>query len=62
MGRNKQQSFFCFDGRIVDFVYNCQRDYFIFFGCNDEKATLDALADRVMGDRYDEMGMAIING
>jgi aryl-alcohol dehydrogenase-like predicted oxidoreductase len=27
-----------------------------------EQATLDALADRVMGDRYDEMGMAIING
>jgi aryl-alcohol dehydrogenase-like predicted oxidoreductase len=29
---------------------------------DDELATLDALADRVMGDRYDEMGMAIING
>jgi len=29
---------------------------------DDEQATLDALADRVMGDRYDEMGMAIING
>jgi len=29
---------------------------------NDERVTLDALADRVMGDRYDEWGMAIING
>jgi aryl-alcohol dehydrogenase-like predicted oxidoreductase len=29
---------------------------------NDERATLDALADRVMGDRYDEWGMASING
>ncbi len=29
---------------------------------DDEQAALDALADRVMGDRYDEMGMAIING
>ncbi|MFC1854107.1 aldo/keto reductase [candidate division CSSED10-310 bacterium] len=29
---------------------------------DDEQATLDALADRVMGDRYDEGGMAIING
>ena len=29
---------------------------------DEERATLDALADRVMGDRYDEMGMAIING
>jgi len=27
-----------------------------------EQTTLDALADRVMGDRYDESGMAIING
>ena len=27
----------------------------------DEQATLDRLADRVMGDRYDEQGMAIIN-
>jgi len=29
---------------------------------NDELTTLDALADRVMGDRYDEWGMARING
>jgi len=29
---------------------------------NDERVTLDALADRVMGDRYDEWGMASING
>jgi aryl-alcohol dehydrogenase-like predicted oxidoreductase len=28
----------------------------------DEQTTLDALADRVMGDRYDEWGMASING
>ena len=28
----------------------------------DEQTTLDALADRVRGDRYDEIGMAIING
>jgi len=28
----------------------------------DEQSALDALADRVMGDRYDEWGMAIING
>ena len=28
---------------------------------SDEQATLDALADRVMGDRYDEQGMAIID-
>lgn len=28
----------------------------------DEQASLDALADRVMGDRYDEWGMAGING
>ena len=27
----------------------------------DEQATLDQLADRVMGDRYDEGGMSIIN-
>ncbi|MCB1215064.1 MAG: aldo/keto reductase [Deltaproteobacteria bacterium] len=27
-----------------------------------ERATLDTLADRVMGDRYDKGGMAIING
>lgn len=27
-----------------------------------EQATLDQLADRVMGDRYDERGMSIING
>ncbi len=27
----------------------------------DQQATLDQLADRVMGDRYDEQGMAIIN-
>ncbi len=27
-----------------------------------EQATLDRLADRVMGDRYDERGMSIING
>jgi aryl-alcohol dehydrogenase-like predicted oxidoreductase len=26
-----------------------------------ERATLDRLADRVMGDRYDERGMSIIN-
>ena len=29
---------------------------------DDEQATLDTLADRVMGDRYDEWGMASING
>lgn len=29
---------------------------------NDERVALDALADRVMGDRYDEWGMAGING
>jgi aryl-alcohol dehydrogenase-like predicted oxidoreductase len=28
----------------------------------DEQTTLDALADRVIGDRYDECGMASING
>ena len=28
---------------------------------DDEQATLDKLADRVMGDRYDEQGMSIIN-
>jgi aryl-alcohol dehydrogenase-like predicted oxidoreductase len=28
----------------------------------DEQMALDALADRVMGDRYDEWGMASING
>ncbi|MDJ0699111.1 MAG: aldo/keto reductase [Woeseiaceae bacterium] len=28
---------------------------------DDEKATLNELADRVMGDRYDEQGMSIIN-
>ena len=28
----------------------------------DEQAALDRLADRVMGDRYDERGMSIING
>ena len=28
---------------------------------DDERATLDQLADRVMGDRYDERGMAIID-
>ena len=28
---------------------------------SDEQAALDALADRVMGDRYDEQGMAIID-
>ena len=28
---------------------------------DDEQATLDQLADRVMGDRYDEQGMAIID-
>ncbi|MDJ0750679.1 MAG: aldo/keto reductase [Woeseiaceae bacterium] len=28
---------------------------------SDEQATLDQLADRVMGDRYDEQGMAIVN-
>ena len=28
----------------------------------EEQATLDALADRVKGERYDERGMAIING
>ena len=28
---------------------------------DDEQATLDQLADRVMGDRYDERGMSIIN-
>ena len=27
----------------------------------DQQATLDQLADRVMGDRYDEQGMSIIN-
>ncbi len=29
---------------------------------SDERMALDALADRVMGDRYDEWGMAGING
>ena len=29
---------------------------------DDEQAALDSLADRVMGDRYDERGMSIING
>jgi len=29
---------------------------------NDERMALDALADRVKGDRYDEWGMASING
>jgi aryl-alcohol dehydrogenase-like predicted oxidoreductase len=29
---------------------------------DDEQTTLDALANRVMGDRYDEWGMASING
>lgn len=29
---------------------------------NDEQTTLDHLADRVKGDRYDERGMSIING
>jgi aryl-alcohol dehydrogenase-like predicted oxidoreductase len=29
---------------------------------DNEKMSLDALADRVMGDRYDEWGMASING
>ena len=29
---------------------------------DDEQTTLDALADRVMGNRYDEWGMASING
>jgi aryl-alcohol dehydrogenase-like predicted oxidoreductase len=29
---------------------------------NDEQETLDTLAKRVMGDRYDEWGMASING
>lgn len=29
---------------------------------DDEQKTLDALADRVRGDRYDEWGMASING
>ena len=29
---------------------------------DDEKTALDGLADRVMGDRYDEWGMASING
>jgi aryl-alcohol dehydrogenase-like predicted oxidoreductase len=29
---------------------------------DDDKVTLDALAGRVMGDRYDEWGMASING
>lgn len=29
---------------------------------DDEQATLNALADRVKGDRYDEWGMASING
>ena len=28
---------------------------------NDEQATLDQLADRVLGDRYDERGLAIID-
>jgi aryl-alcohol dehydrogenase-like predicted oxidoreductase len=28
----------------------------------EEQSTLDQLADRVMGDRYDERGMSIING
>jgi len=29
---------------------------------DDEQATLDRLADRVKGNRYDERGMSIING
>jgi aryl-alcohol dehydrogenase-like predicted oxidoreductase len=29
---------------------------------DDEQKILNALADRVMGDRYDEWGMASING
>ena len=29
---------------------------------DDEQSALDALADRVIGDRYDEWGMAILNG
>jgi len=29
---------------------------------NDERMALDALADRVKGDRYDEWGMASMNG
>ena len=29
---------------------------------DDEQAALDSMADRVMGDRYDERGMSIING
>jgi aryl-alcohol dehydrogenase-like predicted oxidoreductase len=29
---------------------------------SDEQAALDVLADRVIGDRYDEWGMAGING
>ena len=28
---------------------------------DQERATLDQLADRVMGDRYDEQGMSIID-
>ena len=28
---------------------------------DDERVTLDELADRVMGNRYDEQGMSIIN-
>ena len=28
----------------------------------DEQTTLDTLADRVLGDRYDEGGMSVING
>lgn len=29
---------------------------------DDEQMSLETLADRVMGDRYDERGMSIING
>ena len=29
---------------------------------DNEQSALDALADRVKGDRYDKWGMAIING
>jgi aryl-alcohol dehydrogenase-like predicted oxidoreductase len=29
---------------------------------DEEQSTIDALADRVVGDRYDEWGMASING
>ena len=28
----------------------------------NEEASLDRLADQVMGDRYDKRGMSIING